>query len=86
MLFHHKTNQIRSKDILSNKKLDDTKTVKFSSENHYFFLRITRILFKKVAKIYIIVMHTRCCRGKAGHKFKIFNNKPDRGKSVRKKK
>ena len=30
-------------------------------------------------------MHARCCRGVVGQKFKIFNNKPDRGKSVRKK-
>ena len=29
-------------------------------------------------------MHTKCCRGKVSKKFKIFNNKPDRGKSERK--
>ena len=37
MLFHHKTHKIRSKDVLSNKKLNDTKTVKFSPENHLFY-------------------------------------------------
>ena len=30
-------------------------------------------------------MHTRRCRQKVGKNFKIFNNTPDRGKSVRKK-
>ena len=37
MLFHHKTHKIRSKDVLSNKKLNDEKTVKFSPENHLFY-------------------------------------------------
>ena len=37
MLFHHKTHKIRSKDVLSNKKLNDMKTVKVSPENHLFY-------------------------------------------------
>ena len=37
MLFHLKTHKIRFKDVLSNKKLNDTKTVNFSSENRLFY-------------------------------------------------
>ena len=50
MLFHHKIHKIRSKDVLSNNKLNYTKTVKFSSKIIYFILRVTRILFAKIAK------------------------------------
>ena len=46
MIFHHKTHVIRSKDVLSNTKLNDMKTIKFPPEKStYFILRITRILF-----------------------------------------
>ena len=69
MLFHHKTHSISSRDVLPNTKLNDMKTIKFSPENHLLFLRV------KLQKIYIILMHIRCCRGKVDQKFKIFDNK-----------
>ena len=50
MLFHHKTQKIRSKDVLSSTKLNDLKTVKFPLKITYFILQITRILFVKIAK------------------------------------
>ena len=49
MLFHHKIHKIRSKEVLSNKKLNDTKTC-FPLKITYFILRITRTLFAKIAK------------------------------------
>ena len=72
------TKHIKSKDVLSNTKLNDTKTIEFSPESHLFYFEF---YLQKLQKIYIIVMHTRCCRGKVGKKF---NNKPNRGKSVSK--
>ena len=86
MLFHHKKkpHKIRSKDILSNTKLNDPKTIKFSPEYHlFYFADNSNSVYENCKKIYIIVMHTRCCRGKVSKKFKIFNNKPDWVKSER---
>ena len=37
MFFHHKTHTIGSKDELSNTKLNDTKTIKFSPEKHLYY-------------------------------------------------
>ena len=74
MLFHHKTHKIKTKDVLSNTKLNDTKKLKFSPENHLFYFADNSYL-RKLQNIYIIVKHTRCRRGKIGTKFKIFNNK-----------
>ena len=50
MLFHHKTHKISSKDVLSNTKFNDTKTIKFPPKITYFISRKTRILFAKIAK------------------------------------
>ena len=50
MLFHHKTTKIRSKDVLSNMKLNDTKPLNFLLKITYFILGITRILFAKIVK------------------------------------
>ena len=86
MLFHHKTHKIRSKDVLPNKKINNTKTVKFSPKYHlFYFPDNSNSICEICKKIYIIIMHTRCCRGRVDKKFKIFNNTTDRGKSERKK-
>ena len=50
MLFHHKTHKIRSEDVLPNNKLNAGKLLNFPLIITYFILRITRILFTKIAK------------------------------------
>ena len=70
ILFLLKTHKIKQKDALSNKKLNDTKTVKFSPENRlFYFADNSNSICENCKRLFIIVMHTRCCRGKVGQKF-----------------
>ena len=61
------------------------KLLNFPLKITYFILRITRILFAKIAKDLFHSNAYKILPGKVGKKIKIFNNKPDRGKSIEKK-